>query len=149
MENRAEKRRRMKRMRDEFLTRWKFVEQCGCGLNVDADSRDEAITAMIQNYVPHIHNRGKPHVELVVFERPGIQVGKVLIDFDYGKAHFEPGGPPFPCGTGYDQVCASCGTRNHYETPPIEHPELYQEDCGDYVNICGLCFRELQRALGE
>ena len=149
METRAERRRRMKLMRDEFVTQYKFVEECGCGLNVEADSRDQAIDAMVKDYVAHSHNRGKPLVRLRVQERPGIQIGEVLMDFSLGRATFEPGGPPFPCGTGYDQVCYSCGNRYHYETQPIEHPELATQEGGDDVQICDACFEKLQAGMRE
>ena len=53
-------------MRDEFVTTYKFVEECGCGLNVEADSRDQAVKAMITDYVSHKHNNGKSVVRLVL-----------------------------------------------------------------------------------
>ena len=148
METRAERRRRLREIRDEFVTRYKFVETCGCGLNVEAESRDEAVKAMVRDYVAHNHNQGKAAIQMVVLERPGIQLGKVSMDFTKGRAAFEPGGPPFPCGTGYDQVCYSCGNRYHYESAPVEHPEFRTEDGGDDVQVCDDCFQKLQRLAG-
>ena len=147
METRAERRRRMRQMRDEFVTRYKFIEACGCGLDVEAEDQDQAFAAMVKDYVAHSHNNGKSVVKLRVQERPGIQIGTVEMDFDQGTATFSHGGPPFPCGTGYDQVCYGCGSRYHYESQPIAHPELWQEDGGDDVQICDDCWQKLQEKI--
>lgn len=45
-ETKAEQRRRMRRMRNAFETRYKFVQQCGCGLNIEAGTPEEAIEAL-------------------------------------------------------------------------------------------------------
>ena len=147
METRAARRRRMKRERTQFVTRYKFLEECGCGLNIEADSTEQAVESMLADYVAHGHNAGKPFVRLAFLERPGITIGKVVLDFVEGKATYEPGGPPFPCGTGWDYVCYGCGTRCHTESQPVEHPELLKENGGDPVQICDPCWEKLQAAL--
>ena len=45
-EARAEQRRRMRRMRNAFETRYKFVQQCGRGLNIKAGTPEGAIEAL-------------------------------------------------------------------------------------------------------
>ena len=45
-EARAEQRHRMRRMRNAFETRYKFVRQCGRGLNIEAGTPEEAIEAL-------------------------------------------------------------------------------------------------------
>lgn len=147
----SERRRRMRMQlrRANFETRYKFVEECGCGWNVEANSIEGAMEAFIQDYIGHEHNRGRSDFTLAVQERPGIQVGRVYMNHTENTATFRPGGPPFPCGSGYDQVCYSCGNRYHYESPPIEHPELREEGGGDDVQVCDDCFQRLQRKLAE
>ena len=45
-EARAEQRLRMRRMRNVFETRYKFVRHCGRGLNIEANTPEEAIEAL-------------------------------------------------------------------------------------------------------
>ena len=45
-ETKAEQRLRMRGMRNAVETRYKFVQQCGRGLNVEAGTPEEAIEAL-------------------------------------------------------------------------------------------------------
>ena len=149
METRSERRRKMKRMRYEWDTQFKFLEECGCGFNLDEADISSALQLLAADYVAHGHNRGQPVVSGILYERPGLQLGEVILDFVEGSMTYVPGGPAFPCGTGWDFVCAGCGQKIHNQEPFIEHPELHVEDGGDNVHVCDDCFQQIAQSQGR
>ena len=137
----------MNRERKEWVTRYKFVEECGCGLNIEAETMEAAAQAVSTDYVTHGHNRGKPTVSGVLYERPGLQLGTINLDFLDERATFVAGGPPIPCGDGWHFVCAGCGKKCHTDSPPIEHPELFDDSLPpDLAYVCDTCFSQGKEA---
>ena len=147
METRAQRRRRFRLMRASWPTYYKFLEDCGCGFNIDATDIDTAMQVLSADYVAHNHNRGQSTISGKLLRKPGLQIGTISMDFVQGQSEFKPGGPYTPCpsGTGWDFACYGCGKEGHADRLPIEHPETYVEGGGDNVVVCDDCFQKLSR----
>lgn len=84
----------------EWPTRFKFVQSCGCGMDIDAHTVADALAVLTADYMTHAGNsRQGPRLTGRLLKYPGLQVATVEINYITGAVVWTLGGPCSPAVT--------------------------------------------------
>ena len=123
---------------EEWPTRFKFHQPCGCGMHIDAETVADALWVLTAEYTTDAHHRCQwPVIIGKLIKYPGLQIGEVVLDYIARTTELTPGGPVFPCGDSWDFTCSHCADQFHLDNPE-SHPGP-PEECDGHEHLCDAC----------